>query len=192
MMDCRELTGLESRQRRRGGLLIFVPLAALLFFVSAVPALGQSTFGTILGTVKDPSGDVIAGAMAMLTNKGTSAVRTLATDQAGSYSFVNVDAGSYELTVETSGFQKIQFTTLDLQARETKRVDSTLKVASQNQTVMVEGTAGAVVTTDVSNFAETKTRKKLVYLSLALYSPGGSWSTSPIFSLKTQPGGPNN
>src|SRR5258706_13795971 len=181
MMDCRELTGLESRQRRRGGLLIFVPLAALLFFVSAVPALGQSTFGTILGTVKDPSGDVIAGAMAMLTNKGTSAVRTLATDQAGSYSFVNVDAGSYELTVETSGFQKIQFTTLDLQARETKRVDSTLKVASQNQTVMVEGTAGGAVTTELFNTAQTQTGKKNLDLSPPIHSPRVFCRTRHIF-----------
>src|SRR5260221_12202288 len=109
--------------------------------------------------------------MVILANNGKSAVRKLDTDQAGSYSFVNVDAGSYELTVETSGFQKIQFTTLDLQSRETKRVDSTLKVASQNQTVMVEGTAGAVWTTDLSNLAQTKTREELRYLPVANYSP---------------------
>src|SRR5260370_38571483 len=126
--------------------------------------------------------------MGMLTNKGTSASRTLAEDEAGSYSFVNVDAGSYELTVETSGFQKIQFTTLDLQARETKRVDSTLKVASQNQTVMVEGTAGAVVTTDLSNLAETQTGEKHVDLPVAPYSPGVFWSTSPNSSLTTRHG----
>jgi len=123
-------------------------LAALLFLVYAVPARGQSTFGSILGTVKDPSGDVVPGATVMLTNRGTSAVRTLSTDQGGSYSFVNIDPGTYELTVEVSGFQKIQFTTLDLQSREMKRVDASLKVASQTQTVTVEGTAGAVVTTD--------------------------------------------
>src|SRR3984893_6895869 len=188
MMDCREHVGLKSRRARGTGLLIFMALATLLLFVSGAPTLGQSTFGTILGTVKDPSGDVITGATVMLTNKGTSAVRTLATDQAGSYSFVNLDAGNYELVVEASGFQKIQFTTLDLQARETKRVDTSLKVASQNQPVMVEGTAGAVVTTDVSNLAETKTGKELVDLPVAIYSRGVSGSTSPISTLTTQPG----
>jgi hypothetical protein len=188
MMDCREHIGLKSRRARRTGLLIFMALATLLPFVSGAPTLGQSTFGTILGTVKDPSGDVITGATVMLTNKGTSAVRALATDQAGSYSFVNLDAGNYELVVEASGFQKIQFTTLDLQARETKRVDTSLKVASQNQTVMVEGTAGAVVATDVSNLAETKTGKELVDLPVAIYSRGVSGSTSPISTLTTQPG----
>jgi hypothetical protein len=188
MMDCREHVGLKSRRARGMGLLIFMALATLLLFVSGAPTLGQSTFGTILGTVKDPSGDVITGATVMLTNKGTSGFRTLATDQAGSYSFVNLDAGNYELVVEASGFQKIQFTTLDLQARETKRVDTSLKVASQNQTVMVEGTAGAVVTTDVSNLAETKTGKELVDLPVAIYSRGVSGSTSPISTLTTQPG----
>lgn len=46
---------------------------------------------------------------------------------------------------------------LDLQARETKRLDALLKVAMQSQTVLVEETGGAVVTTDVSNLSETKT-----------------------------------
>src|SRR6267154_6856564 len=188
MMDYREHTGLKSREPHTIGLFVFMSLAALLFLVYAVPALGQSTFGSILGTVKDPSGDVVPGASVMLTNRGTSAVRTLSTDQGGSYSFVNVDAGNYELTVEVSGFQKIQYPTLDLQARETKRVDANLKVASQNQTVMVEGTAGAVVTTDVSNLAETKTGKELVDLPVAIYSRGVSGSTSPISTLTTQPG----
>ena len=187
MMDYRERTALESRRPLRTGILIFVSLAALLFLCSAVPALGQSTFGSILGTVKDPSGDVVPGAVVMLTNRGTSAVRTLATDQGGSYSFVNVDAGTYELTVEVSGFQKILYTTLDLQARETKRVDASLKVASQTQTVTVEGTAGAVVTTDESNLAETKTSRELVDLPVAIYSRSAG-STSPISTLTTQPG----
>ena len=38
----------------------------------------QSTFGTVLGTVKDPSGSVVAMAKVDLMNTGTSGISTLA------------------------------------------------------------------------------------------------------------------
>jgi len=188
MSDSKQCTGPQPRMAQMTRLLFFMPLAAFIFFVCAEPALGQSTFGSIIGTVRDPANEVIVGVNLTLVNKGTSAARTAVTDQTGSYAFTNLDAGAYDLTVAATGFQKMEFPTLDLQSRETKRVDATVKVASQAQTVMVEETSGAVVTTDVSNLAETKTGKELVDLPVAIYSRGVSGSTSPISTLTTQPG----
>jgi hypothetical protein len=188
MSDSKRCKGPQPRLPRMTRLFFLIPLAAFMFFLCAEPALGQSTFGSIIGTVRDPSNEVIVGVNLTLVNKGTSAVRTAVTDQTGSYAFTNLDAGTYDLTVAATGFQKLQFPTLDLQSRETKRVDAAVKVASQAQTVMVEETGGAVVTTDVSNLAETKTGKELVDLPVAIYSRGVSGSTSPISTLTTQPG----
>jgi hypothetical protein len=159
----------------------------LLLLCSSVSLSGQSTFGTILGTVKDPSGQTVVGATVTLLNKGTSAARTQASDQSGSYFFINLDGGIYQITIDAPGFQKVEFTTLELQARETKRVDSNLKVATQTQTIMVEDSAGGVISTDVSNLAETKTGRELVDLPVAIYARQ-SGSTSPITTLTTQPG----
>jgi hypothetical protein len=176
-----------AQQSRRTRFLLLSLAAVVAFVLCNTPALGQSTFGTIVGTVRDASGDVVSGAAISLINAGTSAKRAMTTDQAGSFSFVNVEPGRYQLVVEASGFQKTQFPNLDLQARETKRVDPALKVATQSQTVLVEDTAGVVVTTDVSNLAETKTGRELVDLPVAIYSRS-SGSTSPISTLTTQPG----
>jgi hypothetical protein len=180
-----------SKQRHAGSpRALFVVLLAAAVFVSLfynAPALSQSTFGTIVGMVKDASGDVVNGASVVLTNSGTSAKRTMMTDQNGFFSFVNLEPGMYQLVVEQSGFQKVEFVNIDLQARETKRVDAALKIATQSQTIMVEDTAGAVVTTDVSNLSETKTGRELVDLPVAIYSRS-SGSTSPISTLTTQPG----
>src|SRR6185437_9713996 len=142
--------------------LVFFIAAIVTLLVCTTPSLGQSTFGTIIGTVKDASGDVVNGATVVLMNSGTAAKRTLATDQSGYFSFVNLDPGTYQLAVEQTGFQKVEFVNLDLQARETKRVDALLKIATQSQTVLVEEAGGAVVTTDVSNLSETKTTKELI------------------------------
>jgi len=171
----------------RARFVILLAAAVLISLFYNAPALSQSTFGTIVGTVKDASGDIVNGASVVLTNSGTAAKRTMVTDQNGFFSFVNLEPSMYQLVVEQSGFQKVEFLKLDLQARETKRVDAALKIATQSQTVVVEDTAGAVVTTDVSNLSETKTGRELVDLPVAIYSRSAG-STSPISTLTTQPG----
>ena len=114
----------------------------------------------------------------------------MVTDDSGSFSFVNVTAGRYRLTVEAAGFQKVEITDLDLLARETKRVDASLKAGAATETVNVEGGAIGVVTTDASNISANRTGQELVDLPVAIYSRS-TGSTSPISTLTTQPGSAN-
>jgi hypothetical protein len=137
--------------------------------------------------VKDPAGAVVVGAKILLTNQGTSAQRTEVTDASGNYVLTNLDQGTYELTIQASGFQGIRATSLILQARETMRVDSALKMVSQSQSVTVVAGAETVLNTDVSNLAETKTSLELTQLPVAITSRSVG-STSPMSTLTTQPG----
>ena len=82
-------------------------VVAALVFVGASGAGWAQTFGTILGNVSDPSGNVIVGAKVTLTNEGTVELRTANTDQAGSFSFPSLQPGSYTVKVESTGFQKV-------------------------------------------------------------------------------------
>jgi hypothetical protein len=167
--------------------LLVVSLLALVFVTSSAPVFGQSTFGSVIGTVSDASGAMVKGASATLVNAGTSVQRRAVTDESGSYSFNNLDAGKYTLTVEAQGFQKVEFTNLDLQARETKRVDASLKVGAPTETVNVEGSFVGAITTDISNLTVTRTGQELVDLPVAIYSLSNG-STSPISTLTTQSG----
>lgn len=165
-----------------------VCLAYLLGFVFfTTPLFAQSTFGSIVGTVSDPSGALLKGATVTVVNTGTSAMRTEVTDEAGSYSLNNLEAGKYSLTVQAQGFEKIVFTNVDLLARETKRIDARLRVGTQSETVNVEGTSAGVITTDASNLTVTRTGDELVDLPVAIYSRSNG-STSPISTLTTQSG----
>lgn len=159
----------------------------ILGFLFCTSAFAQSTYGTILGTVKDPGGNVVVGAKILLTNQGTSVQRNAATDQSGNYVLPNLEQGTYELTIQATGFQEVRNTSLTLQARETMRVDGALKVASQSQSVTVEAGAATVINTDVSNLVETKTSIELIDLPVALTSRS-TGSTSPMTTLTTQPG----
>ena len=130
--------------------------ACCLLLLAAAPALAQSTFGEILGTVRDSSGAVVQGVQAELTNTGTGARRSAVTDGNGNYGFENIDVGTYTLTLTAPGFEKESLPSIALTARETRRMDATLKAGAESQTVVVEENAAAVITTDVSNLAETK------------------------------------
>ncbi|MGA2882601.1 MAG: carboxypeptidase-like regulatory domain-containing protein [Bryobacteraceae bacterium] len=83
------LTQLYTRGR------IFIVLA--LFAIIGVAALwGQAVNGTISGTVTDPSGAAIAGAMVEVRNTATQVVRTVTTNAQGRYTVPELFVGNYE------------------------------------------------------------------------------------------------
>jgi len=164
--------------------LIFLILTGL----GVIPALNaQSISGTVLGTIKDPSGKLVPRAAVLLTNKGTNAQRSSISSESGDYRFEDIEAGTYVLIIELPGFQKEEFAPFELLARETRRLDASLRLATQAQTVNVEEAQSASIQTDTSNVAETKTGRELVDLPVAI-ATRGSGSTSPISTLTTQPG----
>ena len=83
----------------------YLAIALLVFSIyvvfSASPGTAQSVnTGTVVGTVKDPSGAVVSGVNLTLTDKTTNTSRTTATNDTGSYVFTNVPPGAYDLTVK--------------------------------------------------------------------------------------------
>src|SRR5580658_922542 len=179
------LASLASIQRawQRCVFCLTIATACILLFSQA--SYGQSTFGTVLGTVKDPSGSLIPMATVSLMNTGTDAEKKTITNSNGAYEFVNVEIGNYKLTVDAAGFQKTEYQAFDLQAREVKHIDIPLNVASQATSVTVE--AVAIVQTDTSNIAETKGSLELTDLPVAI-GTRSSGSTSAFSTLTAQPG----
>src|SRR6516162_2498347 len=166
----------------RAGLVVF-----LIATATSSLAFGQSTFGTILGTVHDTSGAVMPGCAVTAENVGTSAKRSTVTDETGSYSVQNLEPGTYTVKIELPGFQVTEFTSIVLTARQTIRLDGTMKVATQAETVSVTADAAPVINTEVSNIAETKTSLELIELPAAL-TARSTGSTSALTTLTMQPG----
>ena len=155
--------------------------------VFTVVAVAQSTFGEFVGTVKDQSGGLIAGCTVTVRNSGTSATRSTTTDSAGNYTVVNLEPGVYEITIAMPGFRKDVYSNLQLLARQTVRVDSSLEVGAQEQSVEVSAAKEPPINTEVSNIAETKLGRELVDLPVAIASRALG-STSAITTLTTQAG----
>ena len=167
--------------------MIKTPLFIAAFVLTAGAAFSQSTFGSFVGTVHDPSGSVISACKITAVNRGTDAQRTTITNASGDYEILNLEPGVYEITAEASGFQKTVFQNLELDARQIIRVNAKLAVSTQSNTINVSQGAEAPINTEVSNIAETKLGRELNDLPVAIGSRAGG-STSAFTTLTTQPG----
>src|ERR1700688_4079693 len=117
-------------------LLCFLTGTIAFLLPGLKPSVAQSTFATLLGTIKDASGAVVASCAISVENTGTSARRTTLSDSSGSYNIPNLEPGSYTVKMEAPGFQASNYR-IDLTARATVRVDGSMSVASQTQSVNV-------------------------------------------------------
>src|SRR5262245_35001763 len=111
-------------------------VAALLALAIPGVALAQVDRATLAGTIKDSGGAVIPGATVSVTNVATNVASQQQTTETGTYLFVNLIPGKYEIDVELSGFKKTsQIVTLEVGQRA--RVDATLEVGTLSETVKV-------------------------------------------------------
>src|SRR5690349_7018896 len=100
----------------------------LMFVLLAAIGLSAQTFrGTILGTITDPSGAVVAGAKVTVKNTGTGLERATETSADGSYSLPELPIGTYNVTVSQSGFQTFVATGVTVDVATERRVDASLK-----------------------------------------------------------------
>jgi outer membrane receptor protein involved in Fe transport len=106
----------------------------ILLVVLAASARAQFDTATVLGTVTDPSGAVVARCNVVLHNTATAEELTAATDDRGEYRFVDVSIGTYELKVTAQGFQAAA-AKFELTVGARQRVDVQLKVASATSSV---------------------------------------------------------
>ena len=123
-------------------------LALAGFCVLICSSLVAQTFrGTILGTVTDPQGAVVSGAKVTVRNVNTGLERTTQTSADGSYSVPELPVGTYNVSVNQSGFQTSSITAVALEVAAEKRVDIALKVvgllisSSGNLSVLQRGEA---------------------------------------------------
>src|ERR1700758_1030562 len=86
---------------------IFALVFGVLFvLMTTVTAWGQAGTATVRGLVKDPQGNVVAGATVTLTNEATTASRTVTTTTDGVFSFEQIPVGDYRMEVTATGFKK--------------------------------------------------------------------------------------
>jgi Carboxypeptidase regulatory-like domain len=157
----------------------------VLLAAGSVELFGQSTYGTILGSVKDPSGATISTATVMVTDTDENSIHSVHTNGNGDYQVPNLLPGHYRVEVTDPGFESFQATNLILTARQTLRVDVTLQISETQETVSVNSAEIGVITTDSQAIRETFTPDQLSNLPANIRANG---NTSPYQLLQVLPG----
>jgi Carboxypeptidase regulatory-like domain len=125
----------------------------------------QTTTGTIVGRVMDPSGAVVAGVAVTVINEETGLRRSVSTNSQGDYTANLLPIGRYSVEAELSGFKKAKVTGVVLQVNQTVRIDQTMEVGEVTQTVEVTSEI-PLVKTDRSDVGQVIESKQVVELPL--------------------------
>ena len=119
--------------------ILLMPSAAGL----TVAGRAQSgTSGAISGTVADTSGALVPNAAVTATETNTKAVRTGITDASGHYLFSQVNPGTYQVTVQASGFAAASSEPTPVAVGRNVALNFSLHPASSSQTVEVTAQQG--------------------------------------------------
>lgn len=140
-------------------------LVQLGIWLVASGAYGQTTTGTILGMVKDPTGAIISGANVTATNEATGLTRATLSGDSGEYVITLLPVGRYTLTIEASGFKKKTITSIVLEIDQKARIDVDLVVGEVTDEVTVEGQA-PLVRTETAEIGEVIENRRIVDLPL--------------------------
>ena len=141
----------------------FIP-QALLFFAAAAFCFGQG-FGTIVGTVTDPSGASIAGASITLTDPATGVTREEKTNAQGYYVLPSLKPTVYSLSVSANGFTTATQTDVRLLADQTATLNISLKIGQAAETVLVTAETPQINTTNAT-MSEVVEQRRVVELPL--------------------------
>ncbi len=176
---------MKSRNLHRAG-TILLALLFLTFFT--VGAWTQSIVsGEINGTVTDPSGAVVPGASVTLKSNDTGATQTATTNGTGAYRFPFLKPGSYTVSINQSGFQKV-VQTVQVSVGQSTRSDLRLSVGQSSQTVEVTAQT-PIIQTDNGN---TQTSFNTAEIE-SLPTPGGDITyvaqTAPGVAINASSGG---
>ena len=136
----------------RSRFIHFVFAVAVVLLAASPGNLFAAANGSLSGTLKDPSGAVIAGAKVTLVNTALKSEYTALTNGQGFYSFPALPVGHYEVTTEAAGFEIQKKSNLIVDTDAALKLDATLTIGDRSEQVTVEAT-GAVVEAQVDTVA---------------------------------------
>jgi hypothetical protein len=127
-----------------------VAICSILIGWAAASCFGQAGRGRISGLITDPTGAAVPSATVKLLNPATGVTLTTQTTGSGLYSFLSLNPGTYELTVEQTGFATVVQKAVAVQVDQTTTVNVTLHPGAVHQVVTVTSEAPLASTTNAT------------------------------------------
>ncbi|MFI4942685.1 MAG: TonB-dependent receptor domain-containing protein [Burkholderiales bacterium] len=106
--------------------------------LAALPLVAQEQRGSVEGVVKDAQGGAVVGATVTAKHLN-GATSSAVTDATGTYRFVTLAPGHYEITATLSGFAPSKVSNIDLRLGQVLSINITLSPGGVTETVQVVG-----------------------------------------------------
>ena len=159
-------------------------LSCVVGMLCCLSSIAQTGAGSIQGTITDGTGAVVADAKITAVNTATNTTRSTASSASGSYALANLPVGSYNVSIEKTGFATSQ-TNVKVTVSEVTPVNVVMQVGRVENSVTVESESLAPIETEtsqISNLVDSRRIRDLPLLTrnpyqLALLSPGASTTT---------------
>src|SRR6202790_261812 len=123
---------------------VWICVLAAIGIWGAGQAYAQVAGATLTGTVKDSSGAVVPNAQISITDVATGVSRSVTSNAAGLYTAPNLQPGTYEVRVTSTGFRTQVERGITLTVGAQQVLDITLQVGQINQTVEITTEAPTV------------------------------------------------
>ncbi|HLL71024.1 MAG TPA: TonB-dependent receptor [Pyrinomonadaceae bacterium] len=157
-------------------------LVALLFCFAATafPLHAQNNKGTILGTITDPNGGLVAGAKVTAVNIATGSMAEDTTSEEGLYTIPNLEPGMYRVTIEATGFRTVVNESVKVETNARLPIDARMELGAVGGDVVTVTDQGPLVESETSVRGDLITGREVTDLPipqrnftlLAALSPG--------------------
>ena len=172
------------------GLYLFGRMTAVFLMLAiffSAPTLAQVAGGTLSGTVSDTNGAGIPQAKLVIKNVATGVERTATTNADGFYTTVNLQSGSYQISISATGFNSETRHGVTMSVGSQITIDITLRVGTISNKVEVTAQVPDVQlqSSDISAVVTATTVRELPlngrsWTDLAALQPG-------VETIQTQP-----
>lgn len=177
----------------------FLGLGLFTLFLFAAPGYGQTSYGTIAGSVTDATGAAVATAEVTILNTGTGETHVTKTNTKGGYIVESIGTGTYNVTITAPSFSKSVVAGIAVEASVTTSVNASLSVGSATETVEVSSSQ-EVLKTESAEVSETISTREIADLpvsslnayALATTIPGVTTVTAASFTNGTSFAGPGS
>lgn len=104
-----------------------------------VTGFAQDPRGAMAGRVVDSSGAALPGATVNVRHEATGTLNTSVTDEQGRYSIPFLAVGNYDISVELTGFKRVERKGVELRIADRLALDFTMEIGGLEETITVEG-----------------------------------------------------
>jgi len=151
----------------------------LLIVLSCGVAWAQTSNGTLVGSVVDPTGAVVPNATVSAVSPQYGQTHEARTDSVGTYRMEGLQPGIYSVTITSSGFETLTVTQVVITGSLTTTINGKLTLAAAQQTIEVQATAMQTIDTQSGQLGESLNHQEVSQLPFSSLNPAELAMTLP-------------